>query len=1230
MGDATGAVADFCATLRRTVRGCGVPQTELARILHRSDASVSTLLTGQRAKPPQLDEVLAIVNHCRRQAGAHSPPGIVLDPAWWRTRHAELQETEEDRQRKPPRHDQERLPLELPEFVPFDFESAVEVLTGRRDGFEGVVSEILGPLDLVGARPGELSALLKSLGSRVRTCRGTARTALLCSADLVLLVGAFCDAVGNLGSVRDPQATTQMDIRAQVLEELGRVVPGSVRARSPSALRADIASAYAASADLMAFAGFNGASPDKLARLALRRYDALQAAVTWDCPELRLTSETYDPDEAENRQPITADRVGLIELGVLLGNFTHADSPTTRQRQLLRAPISAADGSGPAIPSLAAGYINPAYRVAGRAADWQLSADTWWDEQPLSEDIAGFLAAHLLGHQATQSPLLILGHPGSGKSLLMRLIAARLPQSEFSCLHIELRHVPVELDLQEQLEWAVHRSTGSLMPWPDALPSGEVIRVVLLDGLDELIQAGAGRLDMSRQWRYLKNIEQLQLREYELGRPVVFVVTSRTVVADQVLAPLTATVLRLEPFDDQRIVSWLEVWQSTNRRYFSEHDVMPLTWDVIRPYRELARHSLLLLMLALYDATGNPLRSLGGWGIRRVDLYERILVEFVRRQVVKHDGPLPPSLETAAVEREFGRLGAIAFGMFNRRRQSLTASEADSDLGALFGEADSALLFGRFFFVHEAQATVAEERLRSYEFLHATFGEYLVARLICDELNQIRDTAEPSSDRGHNDAVLRCLLSFVPLSDRANVVDYLREMAGPEGPRWNGELPKLLRNLFHTEDRAEHGPSQTAYAPAVRRRTERDAVYEANLLLLALVIEGGVRASDFLSVADPVDRWWRYAQFWRSQFGEASWDSFAHTVSVKRVTPTPASNGKRDSCQPLVDLELSLQGTTELAHDVSWMLRHDTLGPAGYHDARGVDAGDLTTRLALLCDADVQHVLHALAPLMRSMPNTLRTYRIDREQHTVSGAHALIALLCRPLETPLTSHYSDVLELLRHLPEHERMPVAGILVRQVVHDADALPEETLRALLVEILRLGAGVDGMLWAGLWPTLEEYVLHGLTQLPPEPDSLEYRALLGHIRHYAAQFHSPRDQLRQMLRDAGSTYIWAESPWGSDVAALEHGLALLKEVPAEEQTAGLIIGLLRLANELGDREWLGTHAEPLLLSLHPREIPRLRASDADFLSSFVWDAELLNALKDMRAAWRGPSEDSRPEQE
>ena len=39
------------------------------------------------------------------------------------------------------------------------------------------------------------------------------------------------------------------------------------------------------------------------------------------------------------------------------------------------------------------------------------------------------------------------------------------------------------------------------------------------------------------------------------------------------------------------------------------------------------------------------------------------------------------------------------------------------------------IAIGRFFFVQRAQAVLEGSRMQTFEFLHATFGEYLAARL---------------------------------------------------------------------------------------------------------------------------------------------------------------------------------------------------------------------------------------------------------------------------------------------------------------------------------------------------------------------------------------------------------------------------------------------------------------------------------------------------------------------
>jgi hypothetical protein len=81
----------------------------------------------------------------------------------------------------------------------------------------------------------------------------------------------------------------------------------------------------------------------------------------------------------------------------------------------------------------------------------------------------------------------------------------------------------------------------------------------------------------------------------------------------------------------------------------------------------------------------------------------------------------------------------VAFAMLNRARQWITDAELEHDLTAILGPADATpiqlrnrlsqdtLMLGRFFFVHRAQAVRDDAVVATYEFLHATFGEYPVA-----------------------------------------------------------------------------------------------------------------------------------------------------------------------------------------------------------------------------------------------------------------------------------------------------------------------------------------------------------------------------------------------------------------------------------------------------------------------------------------------------------------------
>ncbi|XIE80622.1 hypothetical protein AB6O49_27260 [Streptomyces sp. SBR177] len=547
---------------------------------------------------------------------------------------------------------------------------------------------------------------------------------------------------------------------------------------------------------------------------------------------------------------------------------------------------------------------------------------------------------------------------------------------------MELRHVAADADVQEQIEQALLRDTGRRTPWPEAVAeSSGVVRVVLLDGFDELLQAGAQGGGHERLWGYLDEVERLQVREAEWGRPTVVVVTSRTVVADRAHLPDAAAVLRLEPFGKREITRWLDIWGETNLRHFTEKGLDPLGWDGVRPHLELARQPLLLLMLALYDAVGNALRRQQGVGRGRTGLYETLLSEFVRREVVKHAGPLPESAESRAVAEELRRLGVIATGMLHRGSQSITAQEAGRDLALLLEDPPAPLLFGRFFFVHESQAVVAEEELRSYEFLHATFGEHLAARLIHRELEALL-SARADGQAVPDDRHLRALLSVVPLTDRVEVVRNIGDLASAEG-KDHGQLVALLRSLIAEAGRGDARGAVPAYRPVVQSALERDAVYGANLLLLAVAVAGELDLNTFLAGdREPVDAWSRCAHLWRSQFGDASWASFTRSIALlpgPRISLQPEGTGGADRAG-------HTRGTP-------WTAPVRAPRTGGFHAHDGVSATELARRVTFAADPDAVDLLHLAVPLLDRLPGTLRTYRSEGAESGERGV-SVPRLIC--------------------------------------------------------------------------------------------------------------------------------------------------------------------------------------------------------------------------------------------
>jgi hypothetical protein len=550
---------------------------------------------------------------------------------------------------------------------------------------------------------------------------------------------------------------------------------------------------------------------------------------------------------------------------------------------------------GVVLPPLGEAYVDPVCRVAeARPGDRPAEAE-WWQCRELVPDIGTFLAGYLTSPRAATLPLVVLGEPGSGKSKLVEVLAARLPEHDFLPILVQLRDVAAESMIQEQIEQAIFRGPGKHVSWHDLREIAEgALPVVLLDGLDELIQATA-----VHRYDYLEQVRDFQLRQAQIGWPVAVVVTSRTAVADLVRFPRGSLALQLQPFTDGQVRRWLEIWDRHNSSVLAARRLRSLPAEIALAHRELTEQPLLLLLVAIFDAADNSLQRLDA-RLERTELYERLLTEFAFREIVKtaRNRALPAERQRQLAVQEVQRLAVVALAMFARGQQAASEAELNQDLPVLFPEedeprndSDMALTpaqraTGRFFFIHKSEARLHDERTRSYEFLHATFGEFLVARLAVSALRDIAAYREVMR-RGItaagqlDDGFLYASLSFSCLGSRTPIISFMREMLhtlpGDERARCREILNDLIAaSLFPRPSRSfQH------YAPIHYTVTRRLACYSANLVIMLVLLAESVSASEFCGPVDTGQKWAQYGYLWRSSFTSSEWRSLTDTIRAQ-------------------------------------------------------------------------------------------------------------------------------------------------------------------------------------------------------------------------------------------------------------------------------------------------------------------------------------------------------------
>lgn len=806
-----------------------------------------------------------------------------------------------------------------------------------------------------------------------------------------------------------------------------------------------------------------------LVRVAVERYRQAYRALIIQAPEFGVWAGMVDAQatRALLRESLADISAQLKDLRAA-SNATAVDAVVAglskRYRAGLDKPIlaSAHVPAHVVLPSLGRGYINPHGRVAVAGPTDFPATEGWWERSTAVDDVEGFLLAHLTSLDAVTTPLVVLGQPGSGKSAMTRALAARLPAADFLVVRVELRNVPADSSIQAQIEQALLQMLGERVSWPElARRAGGSLPVVILDGFDELLQAtGVNRAD------YLDQIRQFQQREEELDRPVAVLVTSRTVVADRARFPANSVVLRLEPFDEPQVRAWLEVWNAHNTAGLQARGLKLLSAETALAHGELASQPLLLLLLALYDAGANALQTAAG-DIDRVDLYERLFSDFVEREVDKQNQAHTDDQRDNDIAAEWRRLSAVAVATLNRGGDVILEAELNDDLPHLLWPTDlrpapadspnraltvSQIMVGRFFFIHESRATRdTGGPERSFEFLHATFGDFLAARQIVASLV---DLAEERIHQRQRQGVvdpgpLYAATSFVTITRRPPLWEFCRRLLDRLNQPQRRICRELVLELLPDAGYAHPTWTKGDYEPRRTPLAVRHAAFSANLVCFAVLLSDGPVDVSELVEKPVVTNWRRQALLWQSQLDAVDRKRMWRTLRVAwRLEADPT----RLEIRPEDGSDISMYETLPWPPDVNPATRHlDERNAAMAPDVSvtaGSRMGESLRRSAFVQTAhDVRECLYDLMPYWQAV-GTPRLHQIDDEPFLVTEAALFLSLLLTPAETQPRHTRAKQYGWAFALVTSERQ--RHLLIHQLVNDAPGLSVENLKSIFPRI------------------------------------------------------------------------------------------------------------------------------------------------------------------------------------
>lgn len=642
-------------------------------------------------------------------------------------------------------------------------------------------------------------------------------------------------------------------------------------------------------------------------------------------------------------------------------------------------------------PKIVDAFIPQSYKcLSYTKRNMKLEEPEVWNNLKAHNNLDAFFIKYLSNPNSIDNPLIILGHPGSGKSLLTKVISAQLMCDYYTVIRIPLREVNAESSIDMLVENQIRKDSNRPLICGYggfAKEFSDKPLLIILDGYDELLQA-KGEVYSN----YLQNVKLFQEHQKDLNRPVRIIVTSRITLIDKAIIPENSTIVRLLEFNEEQQNAWISIWNKENDAYFKYNNVLPFSLPdkSNKSIMELSEQPLLLLMLALYDSEGNSLAKLKN-EIKRTQLYNNLIKRFVLRERRRYNGflDLESNEQVNILNKEMSRLGVVAIGMYNRQTVHIHSNELENDLkfynlnrekrrevnGKRLNDSDS--LLAGFFFIHESKANDEEYGNEgfenAYEFLHNTFGEFLTADFILNcaikeisKINTFKNTPDLNSELlklQTNESWLNkewysCLM-FTPLYTRTVVLEMMKEHKAKiikvnkldEAVFCDclkfiveNELKKILYNKCYTGIMFENNLFNRDIS-----LLECLAVYTMNLIILASVLcPDGFKfdENNYVDSYEPdknISSWRKLCSLWRSCFSEKDLMGLSSIFNANRIDESSLqiiSNNKFESMPYKNPIDISLCVSFALSETLN-------VGLTGLHSKHLLDVLDMNDMKSL-------------------------------------------------------------------------------------------------------------------------------------------------------------------------------------------------------------------------------------------------------------------------------------------